>query len=162
GAAATSAIREFHVEQQGSSYRLSDYKPFVERVLASDCDFGPNGDFYILDWVEGWVGPGKARIHRVTSNDAEAAKQREDLQTALHKVPSASVSELITLLGHANMRVRQASQQRLVATGEPALKPLVELASSNDSPLFGRIHAIWALGELAEHNTEAFDNISTL
>lgn len=162
GAATTSGIREFYTEQQGSTYRLTNYKTFVSGVLASDCDFGPNGDFYILDWVEGWVGPGKGRIHRVTSDDAEAKKQRADMQSAMQKVPHATVADLIALLAHPNMRVRQACQQQLVATGDDATAPLKTLAADKDSPLFARIHAIWALGELAEHKPELFDNIALL
>ena len=79
GAPATSGVRQFHIEPQGASYRLTDYKTFVGGILASDCDFGPNGDFYILDWVEGWSGPGVGRIQRITCNDANAAKQRAEM-----------------------------------------------------------------------------------
>jgi quinoprotein glucose dehydrogenase len=162
GASATSGVREFYIEQQGANYRLTNYKTFVNGVLASDCDFGPNGDFYILDWVEGWSGPGKGRIQRVTSNDSDTVKQRADMQAAMHKLPNASVSELIALLGHANMRVRQASQRRLVEMGEASLAPLKDLAANQGAPLFSRFHAIWALGELAEDRTEVFENIAQL
>jgi quinoprotein glucose dehydrogenase len=162
GAPATSGIREFHVAQHGATYALTNYKTFVSGVLASDCDFGPNGDFYILDWVEGWSGPGKGRIQRVTSNDAFASKQRAEMQAAMQKVPNASADELIALLGHPNMRVRQASQRRLVAMGEKSLAPLNELARREDLPLFARIHAIWALGELAEERPETFEAVASL
>ncbi|HEX4415591.1 MAG TPA: PVC-type heme-binding CxxCH protein [Lacipirellulaceae bacterium] len=162
GAPATSGIREFYTEQQGSTYRLTKYKTFVSGVLASDCDFGPNGDFYILDWVEGWVGPGKGRIHRVTSEDPDAVKQRAEMQAAMRKVPSASVRDLIALLGHPNMRVRQATQERLVAIGEAATSSLKTLVANNDAPLFARIHAIWALGEVAENKPELFESIALL
>jgi quinoprotein glucose dehydrogenase len=71
GGATNSGIREFHVEQAGATYKLTDYKPFLTGVLATDCDFGPSGDMYILDWVEGWNGPGVGRTHRLVCDDAK-------------------------------------------------------------------------------------------
>ena len=104
GAPATSGIREFHVEPQGATYKLAKYTTFIPGVLATDCDFGPSGDFFILDWVEGWSGAGKGRIHRVTCDDPQATKQRAEMQSAMQKIAKAPVAELIGLLGHANMR----------------------------------------------------------
>ena len=162
GGAATSAIREFHVEQQGATYKLTDYKPFISGVLATDCDFGPSGDFFILDWVEGWEGAGIGRVHRVDSEDPDAEKQRQELQATWKKLPNAPVAQLVDLLGHPNMRVRLAAQQRLVQQGADSITSLKGLAASTKAPILARLHAIWALGQLAEHEPELFKTIAAL
>ncbi len=141
---------------------MTDYKTFVSGVLATDCDFGPNGDFYILDWVEGWNGPGIGRIHRVTCNDTIAEKQRAEMIKAMQSIHNATVGDLVALLGHPNMRVRQAAQAKLVDMGAKSLDALKEVTGKPESPLFARLHATWALGELAEHDPTIFDFIGTL
>lgn len=160
GGATGSGVYEFHVEPQGATYRLRDYKPFVTNVLATDCDFGPSGDFYVLDWIEGWDGTGKGRIHRVRSDDAESAVQRGELQAAMQKIAGALPNELVALLSHPNMRVRMAAQQQLVDLGTRSAELLKALAASNDAPMLGRLHAIWALGQLAETDPKLFDAIA--
>ncbi len=55
GGPANSAIRMFKMEPDGATFKLTKYEPFVENVLATDCDFGPDGAFYISDWVDGWT-----------------------------------------------------------------------------------------------------------
>lgn len=162
GAAATSGVREFHVEQNGATYRLTSYKPFISGLLATDCDFGPSGEFFVLDWVEGWNGPGLGRIQRFTSTDPEAQKQRLEAAAALQKAGAASAAEAVALLNHRNMRVRAAAQQRLVAIGGAAIAPLKTLAADANAPLFVRVHAIWGLGQLAVSKPSLFDDIAKL
>lgn len=162
GAAATSGVREFHVEQNGATYRLTSYKPFISGILATDCDLGPTGEFFVLDWVEGWNGPGVGRIHRFTSTDPETEQQRLESAAALQKAGAASVAEAIALLNHRNPRVRAATQQRLVAIGVAAIAPLETLASDGNASLFARVHALWALGQLAVSQTSLFDDIAKL
>jgi quinoprotein glucose dehydrogenase len=55
----------------------------------------------------------------------------------------------MTLLGHANQHVRAAAQKRAVDLGAKAVEPLKALAANAEAPLLGRIHAVWALGQLA-------------
>lgn len=162
GAAATSGVREFHVEQNGATYRLTSYKPFISGILATDCDFGPTGEFFVLDWVEGWNGPGLGRIQRFTSTEAEAEKQRLEAAAALQKASAASAVDAIALLNHRNLRVRAAAQQRLVTIGVAAIAPLKTLASDANASLLSRIHAIWGLGQFAGSKPDLFDDIATL
>jgi quinoprotein glucose dehydrogenase len=162
GAAATSGIRQFRVEREGATYRLDDYRSFITGVLATDCDFGPDGNFYVLDWVEGWEGAGLGRIHRVTSEDTNAAKQRVDLQAAKQKLASASVAELIAMLDHPDMRVRLGAQRRLVDGGADSADALKRFVVRQDAPPRSRMHAIWALGQLAEREPELFEVIARL
>jgi quinoprotein glucose dehydrogenase len=160
GGPANSGVREFHIEPSGATYKLADYKPFVSGVLSTDCDFAPSGDLYVLDWVEGWDGPGVGRIHRVSSDDAESKRQRTEMQAAMRAIGSASVEKLVGYLSHANMRVRSAAQERLAEAGGSAVEPLKKLAVSKNAALLGRIHAVWTLGEIAMRDPQLFAAIA--
>ncbi len=54
--AAAAASTPFALKPKGASFELVDRQQFVWAVLATDCDFGPDGGFYVSDWVEGWNG----------------------------------------------------------------------------------------------------------
>ena len=64
GAAGSSGIRSFAVKPKGASFELVDPQQFVWGILATDCDFGPDGGFYVSDWVEGWEKPARAASTR--------------------------------------------------------------------------------------------------
>ena len=72
GGPSTSGVWQFWIEPHGASYRLAKSQLFAVGVLATDCDFGPDGALYISDWVNGWSGTGIGRIHRVATLDAAA------------------------------------------------------------------------------------------
>jgi quinoprotein glucose dehydrogenase len=150
GASGRSGVREFHLERDGATYRLERDAMFAQGVLATDCDFGPDGNLYILDWLEGWTGTAKGRIYRLQSDSPEANAAREELTMKLAHMERADVPALIDLLKHADMRVRQAAQRRLIAAGDSAKQALLDATTSNATPLMARIHAIWALTRLAE------------
>lgn len=156
GAPASSGIRRFHLEQEGAGYRLADNTMFLEGILATDCDFGPDGNFYVADWIEGWNGTGMGRLYRVADDDPQLVEARRESAASLKAIPSLPLERLIELLGNANMRVRQSAQRRLVEFGEPAASALSKLAASADANQLARIHAIWALGSLAVEQPKLF------
>lgn len=162
GSATTSSIHQFYVKPKGATYELTKDKPFLRGALATDCDFGPGGEFFILDWIEGWGGPGIGRVHRLTCDDPATAKQRAETHKTLQSLPQSSADELLKLLRHADMRVRLGAQQRLVASGTKAIEPLTKLAADTDVPQLARIHAIWGLGQLAEVEPKVFYAIAQL
>ena len=57
------------------AFEVADGHEAFWSVLATDCDFGPDGGFYVSDWVEGWELTGKGRIYRFA--DPKAAKKPE-------------------------------------------------------------------------------------
>lgn len=162
GAPTTSSIHQFYVKPKGATYELKEDKPFLRGALATDCDFGPTGEFFVLDWVEGWKGPGVGRVHRLTCNDPATAKQRAETHKTLQSLPQASADELLKLLEHADVRVRLGAQRRLVAAGAQSAQPLEKLAASPGAPQLARLHAIWALGQLAEQEPKNFSAIVEL
>src|SRR5690606_6109255 len=98
GAPASSGIRHFHLEQEGAGYRLADDKMFLEGVLATDCDFGPDGNFYVADWIEGWNGTGMGRLYRVADDDPELVEARRESAASLQAIPSLPVERLVEML----------------------------------------------------------------
>ena len=157
GGPAASGIRRFRLEQEGAGYRLADDAMFMQGILATDCEFGPDGNFYVADWIEGWNGVGMGRLYRVADDAPELVEARRESAVLLKAIPSLPVERLVELLANANMRVRQAAQRRLVALGEPAAPALSQLAANTGATRLARIHAIWALGSLAIAQPKLFD-----
>ena len=162
GSAGPSGVREFWVRPRGATYELDRERMFAEGVLATDCEFGPDGNLYIADWVDGWEGTGMGRIHRVTNDDVQAAEARAGSQFLLEQARTLPPAELLPLLNYHHMRVRLAAQSELVKGGAEAAPPLVALAKSREAPRPGRLHAIWAIGQLAELDPSLFDELAAL
>lgn len=162
GAPASSGIRRFRLEQAGAGYRLADDKMFVEGILATDCDFGPDGNFYVADWIEGWNGTDMGRLYRVSDDAPNLVAARRESETALERIPTLEPKQLAELLANANIRVRLAAQRRLVALGNASAAPLKELVARQEGDQLARIHAIWALGSLAIGDLQLFDAIAPL
>ena len=162
GAPASSGIRRFHLEQEGAGYRLANDKMFMEGILVTDCDFGPDGNFYVSDWIEGWNGTDMGRLYRVVDDDPKLVEARRESANSLKQIPTLKSDQLVELLGNPNMRVRQAAQRQLVAFDAASAQPLIELARKTDANQLARIHAIWALGSLAIQDSGLFDAISML
>src|SRR5205085_2288923 len=69
--------------------------------------------------------------------------------------------ELGKLLAHRDQRVRQEAQFELADRGVAVCTSLSQIAQKNDSQL-ARIHAIWALGQIAEKSHDALTPILPL
>jgi quinoprotein glucose dehydrogenase len=176
GAAGQSGIRSFSIRPKGASFELTDSKQFVWNTLATDADFGPDGALYFSDWVEGWEMPNKGRIHRLLdpsrASDPKVKEVRALLGEGMVDRPN---DELLRLLAHPDMRVRQESQFELAARGEAWLRgalakgtprPVAGPAAATSprdgrvaseglarvaaapGDLLARLHAIWGLGQL--------------
>jgi quinoprotein glucose dehydrogenase len=161
GAPASSGIRRFRLEQEGAGYRLGDDSMFLQGMLATDCEFGPDGVFYVSDWIDGWDGTGKGRLYRIANDDLKLVAARRETSSLLKETPNLDVARLVELLSHDNMRVRLAAQRRLASqlNSRDALKSLAVDSHARQS---ARIHAIWALGSMAHDDLELFETIAEL
>ncbi len=149
GASSRSGVMSFAVKPKGAAFEATDVHEFIKGVLATDCDFGPDGGFYVSDWVHGWGLTGKGRIYRFA--DAEAAKDPSvaDVKKLLADgFDGKSNDDLAKLLDHADQRVRQEAQFALAAKGKEALATLTRSASEGMSQR-ARLQALWGLGQLA-------------
>ncbi len=148
GGANGSGIVRFNLKADGAGFAVNEEEQFWWKILATDVDFGPDCKLYTLDWVAGWVGPGKGRIYRLDHEDGDTdlMKRTEALLAAdLHLHPT---SELLQLLSFPDYRVRLETQLILMERGDKAMGPLSVLAGTSKAPTKARIHAIWALTQM--------------
>ena len=148
GASANSGIYAFSLKPNGATFELTGLREFVWSTCATDVDFGVDG-LYFSDWVDGWGKPGKGRIYKVVDPAQEKSEIAADVPRLLRAgFVNRSVDELLELLAHADQRVRQGAQFALAAKGAEVAPRLAETAAKRDTQL-ARIHALWALGQLA-------------
>jgi quinoprotein glucose dehydrogenase len=166
GAAGPSGVRSLALKPKGASFEIVDSQEFLWHILATDVDWGPEGALYITDWVEGWDGSGKGRIYKVF----DAAKQDDSAVLDVKRLIAEGMSDrpngdLVKLLAHADMRIRQEAQFALaervsaehaadivpkliaVATAAPSAEASAGSSSAKLKQL-ARLHAIWALGQI--------------
>src|SRR5262245_52678409 len=147
GEAGGSGVWSFAVKPKGAAFEIADAHQFVWSVLATDCGFGPDGAFYISDWVQGWDLTGKGRIWKVTDPDnIKKPAVAEAKKLLAEGFDHRKTEELVKLLGHAHQQVRLEAQFALAAKGKLAIEPLAEVAKKSKNRL-ARLHAIWGLGQ---------------
>ncbi len=151
GSSGGSGITSFGIEPDGASFKVTDEHPFIWSILATDCDFGPDGAFYISDWVEGWNKTGKGRIYRLTNPTQVTKPAVQQMQKLFAEgFVHRSIEELIGLFEHPDLRVRQEAQFALAKQGKAAIAALQRVASESDN-VFARLHAIWGLGQIGRN-----------
>ncbi|MBX9680918.1 MAG: HEAT repeat domain-containing protein [Gemmataceae bacterium] len=165
GGSGGSGVHAFALKAKGASFEVTGRHNFVWSVLATDADFGPDGAFYVLDWTEGWGLPGKGRIFRV--GDADKAKESrvaEVKKLLADGMASRKADELVTLLSHADMRVRLEAQFALA--DQSAVSDLQKAAAtagkSEGTEQLARLHAIWGLGQIGRKSAKALETLPAL
>lgn len=152
GGASYSNVVSFALEPKGAGFALTDSAIFLDGVLATDVDFGPDSSMYVLDWVHGWGMTGKGRVWRVPPKDeAEAARADEVRALLAGDWSSREALELRGLLAHRDRRVRQAAQFALVDRGAEG-HALLEDAARAGGALLERLHGVWGLGVVARED----------
>ncbi|MBX3748341.1 MAG: HEAT repeat domain-containing protein [Verrucomicrobiae bacterium] len=141
-----SGIWSIGVRPKGAGYALTDAEQIIWNALPTDVELGPDGGLYWSDWVEGWGTTGKGRIYR--AYDPEVVGRPEVLDTRRWlgaELRGRGSVELLGLLGHADLRVRQRAQFALADRGEVgALRAAAERAGGG----WARLHGIWGLGQV--------------
>jgi quinoprotein glucose dehydrogenase len=162
GSGGGSGIHAFKVQPKGASFTVTDARQFVWSVLATDCDFGPDGGFYLSDWVDGWNKPGKGRIYKVFDpsllKDPGVAAVKRMLAEGFAQRPPA---ELAKLLEHTDQRIRQEAQFALADKGSASV-PVFAAVAGKGHPRLARLHAIWGLGQIGYKFPEALRHVAAL
>lgn len=159
GSASNSGIHAFSVKPRGAAFELVAREQFAWSILATDCDFGPDGGFYLSDWVDGWRMPFKGRIYKLHEPSRAHDKTVREVQRLLADgMAKRANDELCSLLRHADMRVRREAQFELASRS--ALTDLKGVTQSDNQ--LARIHAIWGLGQIGRKNGEAYQPLLTL
>lgn len=155
GSISASGVRAFTVRPKGAFFDLDKSEQFLWSIVATDCDFGPDGKLYVSDWIEGWEKPKKGRLYRVFDPaQVDSAIVREVQQLLASGLADRSTDDLIKLLAHRDQRVRQMAQFRMADQGAAAIAPLAKVAEANAS-LLARVHAIWGLGQIGRTDAAA-------
>ncbi|HTH48971.1 MAG TPA: PQQ-dependent sugar dehydrogenase, partial [Candidatus Limnocylindria bacterium] len=159
GTSAKSGIYSLLNRPSGAGFELVAHDQFVWNTLVPDVDIGPDGAVWFADWHEGWPKSNKGRIYRAYFPEAQADPVvKETAKLLAEGMEKRPEKELLTLLAHRDMRVRQEAQFELAArvVGDMAqsaqfaskLERLGEVART-DTHQFARIHAMWAIGQVA-------------
>lgn len=155
GGPSNSGIRSFAVKPKGASFELVDSHEFIWKILGTDIDFGYDGGIYISDWVNGWDGLGKGRIYKFADPSFAEGVVAADVQSlARSNFKIRPVDQLIELLSHPDRRIRQMAQFALA--DRSADEALIKVAVGSDHRL-ARIHAIWAIGQIARREPLALN-----
>ncbi len=157
-------IESIRLKPKGAAFEIEAYEDFLKPLSITDCDFGYDGKLYLSDFV-GLDWGGKTRGGRVYTAFAPQAIAMPEV-IAVKELFAAGFKqrkrdELLKMLGHDDMRVRQRAQFELAARGKEATPALVELAANSPS-LFARLHAIWALGMIGRKDPSALPTLLTL
>jgi quinoprotein glucose dehydrogenase len=152
GGPGNSGIFSFGIKPKGASFEMTGDHKFVWDVLATDCEFGPDGAFYISDWVDGWNINGKGRIYKVTDpesmKDPGVAEAKKLLAEGMEK---KSIEQLVKLLAHPHRGVRLEAQFSLAAKGVQTVTDIVRMMSLNPEDRVARLHGVWALAMIAKN-----------
>jgi quinoprotein glucose dehydrogenase len=142
-----SGIHSIAVKPKGAGYEFTERSDFIWEVLATDCDFGYDGCFYLTDWVNGWEKTGKGRIYRVfdpeTRHSPLVLETKKLIAEGFDYRPAG---ELGKLLAHPDQRVRQEAQFALAARGPGSIKTFAGVLGGAHQ--LARLHAIWGLGQM--------------
>ncbi len=152
GAPANSGIWTFSFKQQGAGYSMQNPRQFLWSILATDVDFGPDGNLYVSDWVNGWNKPNKGRIYKLSDEKESSNPMLKEVKSLLGQgFDNRTETELLKLLSHEDLRVRRESQFALVGKGSPSIAKLATIARENTT-IFARLHSIWGLEQLGRKN----------
>jgi quinoprotein glucose dehydrogenase len=149
GTSAKSGVYSLKLRPAGASYDLVAHDEFVWNSLVPDVDFAPDGAILFADWHEGWPKSNKGRLYRAWFPDVIADPVvRETAKLLGEGFAKRSEKNLLDLLGHRDMRVRQEAQFELAGRGLKSFPGLKQVAFESKNQ-FARIHALWGIGQIA-------------
>lgn len=121
-----------------------------------DVTFPPFGGVIVADWVQGWEKTGKGRLWHLSNptlaKDASITEVGKLLGEGFSK---RTVSNLGTLLGHTDQRVRLESQWELATRGRVGFDEFLEVATRSTN-LLARLHSLWGMGQIVRLDTNPF------
>jgi len=146
-----SHVWSFSLEPEGASFRLAGETDVLSGILPTALKFGPDGALYMADWINGWGSKNAGRVWKIDVEPGKADLQEERRETRRLMTldySSQSTDELLELLKYPDKRIRQKAQFELAKStfwGYRALKEFLK----NETDQMARIHAIWAIGQMA-------------
>jgi quinoprotein glucose dehydrogenase len=162
GGPGPSGVRSYANKPKGAGFELIDSHEFVWGTLATDVAFGTDSAVYISDWVDGWGLTGKGRIWKVTDEKFGTGPAIDDAKKILFDgFEHRKSADLVKLLDHKNIRIRQEAQFAIAARPTEAVAAFTGVLSSEKNPL-ARLHAIWGLGIAGRKDADALNALIPL
>jgi quinoprotein glucose dehydrogenase len=138
-----SQIWSFAVEPVGAGFRMVDEHAFVGQLLVTDVAFGYDGRIYASRYNQ--FAETSSLVVLEPAGATSDPRVEEAARLAREGMAGREENELVTLLGHADRRIRQRAQQELAARGDAGA--FTALARDPAQPLRTRLHAVWGLGQ---------------
>ncbi|MEO8336635.1 MAG: HEAT repeat domain-containing protein, partial [bacterium] len=147
GTPSGSSIQGFTLAPDGAGFRLAEDKVVMKGLQITGAKFGPDGALYAADWIEGWDPKDKGKIWKIDVAGGAMSPARVETKALIAaNFNEKPVADLVTLLHHADMRVRRKAQFELVARDASA--DLIASVRQTHWQM-ARIHGIWGIGQLA-------------
>jgi quinoprotein glucose dehydrogenase len=152
GSTSNSRIWAFDLKPKGASFELNSEQKVISGILPTGIKFGPSGDLFVADWINGWDTKNSGRIWKidVTSAKNDLAEIRKTTEGLLQqKYEYLDDNKLTELLAFQDQRVRQKAQFALAERDINGFKVFQKTLENSPSQL-AKVHAIWGLGMLAK------------
>jgi quinoprotein glucose dehydrogenase len=148
GTSAKSGVYSVGVRPRGASFEVVAHDEFIWNSLVPDVDIGPDGAVWFADWHEGWPKSNKGRIYRAFQPGLESNPAIQETRRLLAEgMTRRGAGELLALLTHPDMRVRQEAQFELAGRGVSSVEGLRRTALQ-PGPVLSRVHALWAFSQI--------------
>jgi quinoprotein glucose dehydrogenase len=152
GTSAQSGICSLKLRPAGAGYELVAHDEFIWNTLVTDVDFAPDGAVFFTDWHEGWPKSNKGRLYRAYFPEVLADPAvKETAKLLAEGFAQRDEQELLGLLAHRDMRVRQEAQFELVGRGTNVIAAMFSLAGRAQNTPLARFHSIWGIGQMARN-----------
>ena len=158
GAPSETYISRFKLKADGASYALKSSERFWGGFNAADVEFGPNGKLYASEFnYSGWGPQNQGAFYTLSPTDQTLQKRmKQDEGVLLTAFDAQDTSSLLELLNYDHQKVRQRAQFALAKRPE-AVDALIKLALDVQREELARLHALWALGQMATAGSDTAD-----
>jgi quinoprotein glucose dehydrogenase len=151
----------FQIAPRGDSFAMVNDHKIGDGIPLVGLNFAPDGGLYGVDWGGGYPMNENGAIWRIDVPEAKANPLRADTRKWIAAdLSGEEVASLVTLLGHADQRVRMKAQFELVK--RDALAELTSAAAKVEAPQLARLHAIWGIGQLLRRDAAKDEALTAL
>ncbi len=151
----------FQIRPRGDSFAMVNDHKIGDGIPLVGLNFAPDGGLYGVDWGGGYPMNENGAIWRIDVPAEKANPLRADTRKRIAAdLSDDDDDQLVTLLGHADQRVRLKAQFALAK--RDALAEFAAVAGEVTAPQLARIHAIWGIGQLIRREVAADEALTVL
>ncbi|MCX6854478.1 MAG: c-type cytochrome, partial [Verrucomicrobia bacterium] len=137
-------MEAFTIQPKDSAFEMSRTRLINAGIMGIGLSFGPDGGLYLADWSGGYPTDEKGAIWRVDEPGKPSPARIETQKLLSAGFDQRETTELQTLLGHADQRVRVGAQLALAKKQD--WTAFVSVIANTKAPLLQRVHALWGFG----------------